>query len=790
MFRKICCTAFSTVICLMLLLGGSSCSDDFRLTMNSGAGVNDSITLEKSVTAASVTVSTTGDTIKITDAGSPLAGMSVVIPPASYQNSKNFIISYAPIKKHTFGEDFNPATPLITINNGGEYSEELIEVTIPVDIPSDYFAMGFYYDGNTGKLEGMATIAQDSSSITVATRHFSDFLISMIKKTQLKSDIDSLFRPGIDDWQFVNNGSYIAPNGHCAGQAMAAAWYYVTQPDGKDLALYNRYDNNGNKPDTPALWQDDSYGYRFCSTIQQDIDWAGFAFKFWRNQRGINDDLTYNLFRYSMQLTGEPQMVGLTKEGVAGHAMVCYRIKDGKLYIADPNYPGNLDRRIEYEANQLKPYESGANRAEIEAGKSISFDKIGYTGKTSIIDWNKINQRWTEFKAGTIGNDRFPAYTVTYKNEDGDYVELKDGHVASSNLMSFGVNATFSGSIRIFRDGKELPFDTKFNITLKPGNNLLGFYIEGRLNAGTAQESFAFVDFKYINVLYGEMTLSPVTQEMEPDVSCTFNLELSEAAPEGSYLEWYVDGVLKKSGQEYSIRVSFPDEGEHIIICKLLDSTGKVLQQARGKAIVKSKATTAFTYNNLTALHNMTKLRLSVGGRWEVTRWTKSTGETVDYKYFSHTIPYYNSNNPDMPITWSGTAFSGELITSNSIITRTERVTGTISADGNTLLALEYTLVYVSDEEASTGHWHDEEEITIKLINIPIEQLVFQSGPSSTFNFSHYGPDLSQYISEVFWHKVTINDSRTDAEYWADDSTIDWNGEGLQGTPKVGLLMS
>jgi hypothetical protein len=790
MFRNICYGAVSTVLCLVLLLGGYSCGDKNGGTTDSGAGITGSITVEKSVTASNTVVSTLGDTITISDSSSPLSGMTVVVPPDAYEYPKNFVISYAPIKNHTFGKDFNPATPLITINNGGEYSEELLQVTIPVEIPSGYFAMGFYYNSAAGKLEGMATIAQDTNSITVATRHFSDFLISMIKLSELKSDIDSLFRPGIDDWQFVNEGSYIAAGGHCAGQAMTAAWYYVTQPDGKDLALYNRYDNNGNKPNTPALWQDDSYGYRFCSTIQQDIDWAGFAFKFWRNQRGINDELTYNLFRYSMQLTGEPQMVGLTKEGTGGHAMVCYRIKDGKLYIADPNYPGNLDRRIEYEANRLKPYESGANWAEIEAGNSVSYDKIGYTGKTSIIDWNKISQRWTEFKAGTIGNDRFPAYTITYKNEDGDYVELKDEHIASSNLMDIIYDGVFDGSTIIYRDGKVLPYDANFNITLIPGNNLLGIYIKGKVNVGTAQESKKYVDFKYINVFYGEMTLSPASQEMDPNIARTFNVELGEAAPAGSYFEWYVDGVLKQSGHDFSISVSFPDAGEHIIICKMLDSAGKVLQQAQATAIVRAKNTTAFTYNNLTALKNMTKLNLSLSGRWEITKWTEYEGETVYDGWLNQTIPYYNPGNPAMLITWAGTSFSGELITSNSVITRTERVSGTVSADGITLLSLSYTMTYVSDDLKSNGLWHSEEEITIKLENIPIQQLIFQAATSSTFDFGISGPDMSQYISEVTWHSVTIHDSVTDVEYWADHSSIDWAGEGIQATPTIILMMS
>ena len=118
---------------------------------------------------------------------------------------------------------------MITVDNGGGYSDELMYVKVPVKVPEGYFAMGFLYDEKTKQLEGMPLVASDANSITVATRHFSSFFISMIEKALLKKDIDSGFCPGIDDWQFTNYGSYIAPGGHCEGQSLSAMWYYCTQ---------------------------------------------------------------------------------------------------------------------------------------------------------------------------------------------------------------------------------------------------------------------------------------------------------------------------------------------------------------------------------------------------------------------------------------------------------------------------------------------------------------------------------------------------------------------------------
>jgi hypothetical protein len=336
----------------------------------------------------------------------------------------------------------------------------------------------------------------------------------MIAKSLLKKDIDSGFRPGIDDWEFVNWGSYIAQGGQCEGQSLSALWYYSTQPDGKDLCLYGRYDNNGNQPATPALWQDDSLGYRFASVIQTDISSLDFANKFWLNMGGIDwvlennkwkmvqvdgisNESTWCLFAYSIYATHEPQLVIIWSKDGGGHAMICYEIKDGNLYIADPNYPGNTERRIEYTNGKFKPYNSGANAAEIKKGNGHAYENIQYYAKSTVVSWSKIAQRWTEFKNKTIGSDKFPAYTIQYKDEKGVYKELKDGFVSTNKLIDINADSQVGGGINVYRDGVELTWDANGNYTLLPGNNQLGVYFSKSIN-----NDLSYIDFKYINVVY------------------------------------------------------------------------------------------------------------------------------------------------------------------------------------------------------------------------------------------------------------------------------------------------
>jgi len=476
------------------------------------------ISLGQKVDVSSQSIGSAGGTLSVSKPGDPLDEFVINIPAQSYAGNTAFKVSHAPINGHTFGSDINPVSPMITVDNGGGYSENIMHVRVPVKVPDGHFAMGFIYDEASRQLEGMPLVGMDDKSVTIATRHFSSFFISMIEKALLQKDIDSGFQPGIDDWQFTNYGSYIAPGGHCEGQALTAMWYYCTEPDGQGMCLYDRYDNNGKKPATPELWQDDSLGYRFCSVIQKephlqftDRFWTNFNGKQWKWENnkwqmedvpGIGAENIYNLFAYSIRATGEPQEVGIWSSTGGGHAMIVYKIVGNALYIADPNYPGDTGRRIIYYSGekQFKPYNSGANRKAIEAGGGEAYEHIEYLAKTTVVPWNTIKQHWKEFKNGTIGNDKFPNYRVIRVEPSGARYELTDGYTSDSDELRVVVEAagnTANFGWAVIRDGVRLRTDDSGNYKLNPDDNKLGIFVVAKVN-----DSDEYVDFKYLNVRY------------------------------------------------------------------------------------------------------------------------------------------------------------------------------------------------------------------------------------------------------------------------------------------------
>ncbi|NLW10717.1 MAG: hypothetical protein GX028_01710, partial [Clostridiaceae bacterium] len=374
----------------------------------------------------------------IIDAGE----IKIDIPEDAFAKKTSFKIKTREIKEHHFGDAFIPITPVFSIDNNDRRSTEPMTVTIPIDIEDDEFAMAFYYNKD-GSLEPLPLIYQDSSQIVAATTHFSDIVASKISIEELMAlDIDTGFRPEIDDWSFANYGSQISPGGHCAGQSVSMAYYYNELKAAGDPGLHAIFDNNTQQVKTPQFDRDDSLGIRLASVMQKEGDWDGYHFVFLREQihrqKYVSDRQMYYAFAYSMHLTGEPQMMGIfvreanPEEEIklsAGHAIVIYRIAQGTMYVADPNFPGNANLTIPLNGEVLGPYVSktSANKPD------RLYNSYSLIGKTAIFDYSKMAGLFSEMNKSTqeskIGNGLFggTSYSIIVDiDKNGNYVLAKN----------------------------------------------------------------------------------------------------------------------------------------------------------------------------------------------------------------------------------------------------------------------------------------------------------------------------------------------------------------------------
>ena len=231
------------------------------------SGLTGDITTGKKETVASQTVGAGGGTISISKAGDPLDGLEITIPQGAFSDTKNITVSEAPIVSHEFGENFHPISPVITVQNVSGYADDVITVKIPVVVPENHVAIGALYDEKTGDFECIPLIDQTENSVTLATRTFipsasasvkkgifksfkaedalsvGNLLVLSLEESKLKGTpiIKTGFTPGVDDWEFVNRGSYIEPGGICAWQSVSAMWYYYEKKLRNAPKLYNQF---------------------------------------------------------------------------------------------------------------------------------------------------------------------------------------------------------------------------------------------------------------------------------------------------------------------------------------------------------------------------------------------------------------------------------------------------------------------------------------------------------------------------------------------------------------------
>jgi len=593
---------------------------------------------------SNTTIAVSGSTVKIAKPNTPVDGIEIVFPSNGFSSSSALKVSYAEIKSHQLGANFNPISPILSVSCDGGYSNGLIALTIPVKVPSGHIPLGFFLDETTGKLEGIPIKNYTSTSITLLTRHFlagstlksvdtnlksvsgtgANIVISSIAESVLSGQpiIASGFKPGTDDWEFVNYGSYIAPGGHCAGQTMAAMWYYY-EKKATEGNLFNKFSDNA------KLWQDNAKGYKFCSVLQNDQDWNGSVQTFFDKYIDKNqefDKQKFLTFAGAMLVTGEPQAVAIYKttgelntDGspkYAGHALICYQVSvsGGKLYICDPNTPGT-GQIIDFTNNQFKPYMAKLNGND--ASKPYPF--ITYYAKTAVIEWNNIGKRWEEFLNNTIGTINpyaFPPYIVWVKDKTSDF-ELKDGMVVTKDTLNTYVECPTAQSYTIvngkriisaevyaadgsIRSNQTVPKLSNWTLSgglyvkLTPGLNKLGYAIIGWHTSALFNNSVIkiplFIDFKWITVNYSPLSITPNPFEGVANKEYTFIARSKGTAPKTCKFTWdFGDGSGQYSIQNDSIVAhAYSKEGNYTISVKLYDSANKLISEATAPATIKT----------------------------------------------------------------------------------------------------------------------------------------------------------------------------------------------------------
>lgn len=493
----------------------------------------------KSTDLVTQNISASGGSIIVNRPGDSLDGLRIDVPAGAYSGTRSFHLSYAPISGHRFGDDMTMLTPLITIDNGGGYSDEPMTVTVPVNVPAGHFAMPFLYDASTNRLEALPLIYADSTQVQFITRHFEHSATSALRKgaangersaifisstdaATLDGTFDSEFRVGTDNFQFVNYGSYIAPKGHCGGQTIAMMWYYSAKKKNGSPALHGLYDNDGINR-TPKIWYDDVSAYRFCSIVQNTMNWS--STKYYGDKSWNRDLATYRSIAMAIRETGDPQCLYVGTDS-AGHAILAYRTSAGKISVCDPNFPNGEIREIVFkrQLGDFEPYYSGENAA----ATGTAYFNIHHAANSALVDWGKMATLWKQVLDGTIGKDLYPAVRLRVRNSNNDYVPLEDGVVIPSQT-TLDVSADgFDPRFYVFDFSSQLMIaNNTRDLKLPKGKHKIGvyYYAPSSFNGG------GFIGFKWVNV---------EVKDEEGSGGCSSSLTIDNASISVKETEYYM----------------------------------------------------------------------------------------------------------------------------------------------------------------------------------------------------------------------------------------------------------
>jgi len=593
----------------------------------------DGLTLRDTVEVLSEMVDSSGSTITIDEPASPIDGLAIRVPEGAYSEETEFEVNYTLIEEHVLGDDVTALTPLISVENGGDYSEEYMIVTTPASIPEGHFAMPFYYDEETGNFEGIPVVDHDNDSLTMVTRHFSAYTLLSIEKEKLEHlDIKTGFTLGEDDWNVVNAGSYMVPQGFCRGMTMSAIWYYFREKPVTGEGLWKQSMNGlGAGRETPNFWQDDSWAIQLCSTIQAKGGTLtdSIITDLIETRYGIQSSSTPNrnsfyslafamyvsdkLVEEGINVAPAPQVMGvygtyLKTGSTSGHVLICYRIKDNVLHVADPNMPGKpnpftptiiYDDKNGQEDGAFSRYSSAQSVKDLMNNNLILYTRVRFRGISYADDMIEIGRMWLNAENGQCQSPEekepcFPDYTLRLIGEDenGNPFQVELDPVEGATVHQKSVDVQLEGAfaqarVAVYDSVAVMEYEDKkkkdpnnesirppsaitlSDHALKPGDNLLGFYVQAKTDEyqasdGRIIEEWSWAGFDWINVVYEEQETAPSTTTKFTPATGDLSIDECDACKE---LKVTVsDPLWRASNQQCTADVALKNTGTRAII--------------------------------------------------------------------------------------------------------------------------------------------------------------------------------------------------------------------------------
>lgn len=470
-------------------------TDDAALAIPSSSRTKILFELGEPVQLADATLGPQGGVFRVENTGTRLDGFQIDAPQGLLSEAVDFSISAQEVLSHNLPPELRINLPMIAVETstpvttGEAMPEELFQVSLPLQLPADVFAMFFIFDEAAGSVDGLPVISQDETHLLSVTPGFSKLVIVEADKKVLDGlNIRTGFVHGVHNWQFTNRGSFIAPSGHCAGQSVSAMYYY--EMTGGE-PLFGVYDATNNlHPATPGFDADDRLGYRLASVAQEKMRWQSIERTTWHHLQN-SQGFAYYALTLAMHASGDPQYISVRRQE-GGHALIAYEKYADRFYISDPNFPAPSARRaivFNRQEDKFNPYYSGPSAEQL----GVAYPWIYYVNKSWLLSELQMDVLWSQFLNGTIGNDLFPRYTLMdHPPPLGGFHfqprRISTSHKVDGDTLTFSLlhTGSFPMRVRVYDDAQnQLHVINQFirqDLPIGPGSTKYMFEIQGWVN--------------------------------------------------------------------------------------------------------------------------------------------------------------------------------------------------------------------------------------------------------------------------------------------------------------------
>ncbi len=760
------------VLMFCTLLLAAACSEDD--TTAPGQGDSGMITTGEWTQLTEGTVGSGGGSVVVNQSASVLHGLTLDVPSGASSVGMQVRISAADITAHGYGENFDPVTPLISVDNGEIFADIPMTLHIPLPDLQGRFPVAFYYNRADGTLEALTPVGRGDDYLDVAVRHFSEIVVSarQIELLRAGGGFHTLFDPQVNGWSFVNYGTWPEYEGICGGMSIGASRFY------KDFksspAIRGHYDNDAYWFRTPKVWQDDGTGLRYCTELQKQfisdskiwtLDGKSPLDPIWNR---AEEDHFWSLC-YAMLVINQPQFLylGVRNDATApGHAIIAYAYEidgnTGRLLVYDPNYPGKEGViTFDFTTKKFRPYTSAANAGALEDGATFSYDEIIYIPLSTICDAKKLDEIWQKVQNGTIGKGIFPTYelwAVPVDNQELPRVKLLDAATGKTTFLPYD-----KFTVEIEPSDKSLTYglvswvdlpdvgeiekkDPAGEITLERPDreNLVGMQVNVKPAAG---KDGSWAGFQWCKIRLQSLWIEPADTNVALGLDIELVARSNGTAPAQARFEWdFGDGNTKTVQGDSAVTHVYEAVGSYDVTVRMFDgSATEEIGSAQSHVQVAEFRTIGIFLQGMDSQPPST---------------IKATdGADIPSIIISSKV----GSAP--PLTWNERSFEVDYSYTASNIDFNTRISGRMSADGKTA----ETITAITTGVGLGGAYHYTAAMTV--VNFPIENL----GPSSPAGGELRGTAAQSKLPNITWRQ-----SSTDSQGNTTVSelvSIDWNSQ-------------